>query len=231
MATGPLTIAALAANSLKGMDNRVLPLLLADVLLTPLMETSAPVASLDTIVRDTAIRFASLFLVDRVAALSLVKTAIERSANMLPVPRGEGFGVVVGLLALHTTHVLLLRLIGLPGTSVEEDEPRGPISQRLMARQLGVPVVPLADLAIMVGASAIAGMNIDTNLMGALVLYVFALGGRRVSAGMRTALVQSGVPVPLAGAVTVGGVLLGLAVGGGTLSRVLGIRLQNISSS
>ena len=223
-----LLVLASATNALKALDDRVLPLIIADILFAPLMATRQGVSNdIEVILRDTLIRFSSLFLISKVGVFrSLIDWAKGASSRF--VPAGQ-VGILVSIAVAHTIHMTLLRIMGLRSTTSDDTkaDTRRTISERVMGTQLGVPVVPIADIAIMAGASMIASIFQKEVILGVL-LYLLALGGREPGYQIINYLRQNGFPIGGAKATGVVMLLASLGLGGGLIKTVTGATMGDI---
>lgn len=212
-----------SVKALNDFDKRIVPLLLADLIFAPLMATRQGVSNdLNVIMRDTLIRFSSLFVIFKLPVINnFVQTVTQIGGG-----GSRASVVVLGIALVHTLHLTLLRIVGMNGTTSDDTKQgrRGTIAQRVMGTQLGVPVVPLADIAIMVAASFIAGgqNQQNQNYLFGVFLYLLALGGREPTTNIMLTLRQYGLPLGAAKAATVILSLGSVALGSSIFSRIVG---------
>ena len=211
---------AMVMASLKQFENLpVLPaLVISDLIFAPFMATRQGVSNdLDVILRDALIRFSSVFLVSKFGFFRDSASTIGGLGQRF----SPGLGIILQFAALHTIHITLLRIIGIRGTTSDDTKQgrRGTISQRVMATQFGVPVVPIVDIAIMTGASIVASKNLEPKTLVMVLIYLLALGGRQTSVQVRDTMRGYGVPVGLASATSLLIMIVGLGMGGGMMQR------------
>ena len=221
-----LILMSAAAVAYKNLDRRIIPLLISDLILTPLMATNQT-NDLEVIVRDTIIRFSSLFIVSKIGMVEKVKQTISSIGGAAIGQRGQ---FLLAIAVLHTVNMTYLRILGLTATSNEDVKGvRGSsISQRVMKTQLGVPVLPLADIAVIAGASLILSLTVEENFNAGLLLFLLALGGRQPMINLKIMLQRIGIPVGQANGLSVMTVLASLALGGGFIQSVVGAQLTNM---
>lgn len=224
-----LILMSAAAVAFKSLDPRIIPLILSDLILTPLMATNQT-NDIDVIVRDTIIRFSSLFIVSKIGVVERVQQIISRIGGNAIGQQGQ---FLLGIAVLHTITMTYLRIIGLTATSNEDVQGlRGySIRERVMKTQLGVPVLPLADIAIIAGASLLLSLTVDENFNAGLLLFMLALGGRQPMINIKIMLQRMGIPVGQARGLSVMTVLASLALGGGIFQRFIGVQLTNMGNA
>lgn len=221
---------ASATAALNNLDDRVVPLIIADILLAPLMATRQGVSNdVEVILRDTVIRFSSLFLIEKIGLFKKLSDAGNRLSTF-----GAGAQIVSAIAILHTIHMTLLRIIGLRTTTSDDTkaDTRRTISERVMGTQLGVPVVPIVDIAIMTGAAFLYPQDGSKKTLNfGLLLYLLALGGRESGFQIINYLRQNGAPIGGAKAAGVVMTIAAVALGGGLLNLVgLSIKRKGTST-